>query len=78
MKDLARRSNDYDENDFRCALKVLDRIYARRTHGIVVIRGGAGSELIPSSTRQPGGADPILVGQGNDDTGSKTMVNELR
>jgi hypothetical protein len=47
VKDLARRSNDYDEDDFRVGLKVLDRIYARRTHEIVVIRGGAGAELTP-------------------------------
>ena len=38
VKDLARRSNSYTEDDFRDALKVLDRIYARRTHGIVIVR----------------------------------------
>jgi hypothetical protein len=81
VKDLARRSNDYDKDDFTIALKVLDRIYARRTHGIVVIRGGAGAELTPSSTRGPegsGGPDPHVSIKGNDNTGSKTMVNELR
>ena len=78
MKDLARRSNDYDKNDFSAALKVLDRIYARRTHGIVVIRGGAGAELTPSSTRGLGGPDSHGSDRINDNTGSKTMVNELR
>jgi hypothetical protein len=38
VKDLARRSNSYTEDDFKDALKVLDRIYARRTHGIVIVR----------------------------------------
>ncbi len=78
VKDLARRSNDYDEDDFRSALKVLDRIFARRTHGIVVVRGGAGTELIPSSTR---GADEVtleLPEQRIDNIGSFTRVNELR
>jgi hypothetical protein len=78
VKDLARRSNDYNEDDFRVALKVLDRIYARRTHGIVVVRGGAGSELIPSSTRRIEIAGMKLPEKADDDTGSKTMVNELR
>ncbi len=51
VKDLARLSNCYTKDDFQSALKVLDRVYARRTHGIVIVRGGAGSEIIPSSTR---------------------------
>jgi hypothetical protein len=53
VKDLARRSNDYTKDDFHVALKVLDRIYSRRMNGIVIVRGGAGSELVPSSTRAP-------------------------
>jgi hypothetical protein len=77
-KDLARRSNDYNEDDFQDALKVLDIIHARRTHGIVVVRGGAGTELIPSSTRGSKEADLNAPEKGGDNTGSKTMVNELR
>jgi hypothetical protein len=81
VKDLARRSNDYTGDDYREALKVLNRIHARRTHGIVILCEGAGSEIIPSSTRPP-----KLVGQiasdkvvaPNDNTGSRTALNELR
>jgi hypothetical protein len=79
VKDLARRSNDYDEKDFMDALKVLDRVYARRTHGIVIMRGGAGSELIPSSSRS--GHDEASSGPADergDDIGDMTAVNELR
>ncbi len=57
---------------------MLDRIYARRTHGIVVVRGGAGTELIPSSTRGADGATSESREQETDNTGSITRVNELR
>ncbi len=81
VKDLARRSNDYTGDDYREALKVLNRIHARRTHGIVILRGGAGSEIVPSSTRTPKLAGQIVstkVVAPNDNTGSHTAVNELR
>jgi hypothetical protein len=81
VKDLARLSNNYTPADFTKALKVLDRIYARRTHGIVIVRGGAGTEVIPSAGRQlpeetsgPGDQQCEVV----DDLGSLTKINELR
>ncbi len=58
VKDLARRLNEYTAKDFKDALKVLDRIYDKRTYGIVIMRGGAGSELIPSSSRNELVGDP--------------------
>ncbi len=51
VKDLARRSNDYAGPDYLEALKVLKRVYARREHAIVITRGAAGRELVPSSER---------------------------
>ncbi len=83
VKDLARKSNDYTEDDFRLALKVLDRIYARRTTGIVIVRGGAGSEIVPSSTRSST-VDTMMgttIGQStlpNDIIGELTGINELK
>jgi hypothetical protein len=81
VKDLARRSNDYTGADYNAALKVLNRIYARRTHGIVIMRGGAGSEIVPSSTRSPTAEDDSAVNDAdipNDDIGHSTSINELR
>jgi hypothetical protein len=81
VKDLARRSNEYSEDDFRDAMKVLERIYAKRTHGIVFFRGGAGKEIVPSSSRNgiqiSAGVNQDGV-QSGDDTGSKSIFNELR
>jgi hypothetical protein len=81
VKDLARLSNTYTAEDFNAALKVLDRIYSRRTHGIVIIRGGAGSELVPSSTRASTPLVPVVkehaISQ-MDNIGSVTEMNELR
>jgi hypothetical protein len=51
VKDLARRVNTYTEADYREAMKVLKRVYARKEHGIVITRGAAGKELVPSSSR---------------------------
>jgi hypothetical protein len=42
VKDLAGRSNEYTESDYQDAMKVLERIYAKRTHGIIFLRGGGG------------------------------------
>jgi hypothetical protein len=85
VKDLARRSNDYTKDDFNVAIKVLDRIYSRRMNGIVIVRGGAGSELVPSSTRAPQedtgfAIDPIAETYSPlvDDIGALTGLNELR
>jgi hypothetical protein len=49
VKDLARRSHGYTEDDYKDAMRVLERIYERRTHGIIFLRGGAGKEVIPSN-----------------------------
>jgi hypothetical protein len=81
VKDLARLSNNYTEEDFSSALKVLDRVYSRRAHGIVIVRGGAGSELVPSSTRDtssriPEERDHSLAQV--EDLGSIPGMNELR
>jgi hypothetical protein len=51
VKDLARKSNDYEESDYLAAVKVLKRVYARREYGIVITRGAVGRELVPSSER---------------------------
>jgi hypothetical protein len=51
VKDLARQSNCFGEEDYNRAIKVLQRIYERKDHGIVVFRHAAGREVVPSSTR---------------------------
>jgi hypothetical protein len=81
VKDLARRSNDYTESDYNDALRVLERIYARRTHGIIFLRGGAGKEVVPSNSRN--GIQISLPSKPgtpseDDDTESATGFNELR
>jgi hypothetical protein len=85
VKDLARRSNHYTLDDFKAALKVLDRIYSRRTHGIVIVKGGAGSEIVPSSSRAAQGDGDIMDNSGSgpglspdEDIGMPTEINELR
>jgi hypothetical protein len=81
IKDLARRSNSYTEEDYKVALKVLDRIYERRTYGIVILRGGAGTEIVPSATRDPEGESVVMDNSlrgGNDNTGDITVINEMR
>ncbi len=82
---MARKSNSYTAEDYAIALKVLDRVFARRTYGIVIVKGGAGTEIIPSSTRTPDGpdlksncTDGSEIPAVNDDTGSITTINELR
>jgi hypothetical protein len=81
VKDLARRSNSYTESDYNDALKVLERIYTRRTQGIIFFRGGAGKEIVPSDSRNgiqisvPIKSEKVST---EDDTGSMTEFNELR
>jgi hypothetical protein len=53
VKDLARKSNSFGEMDYLEGLKVLQRIYERREHGIVIYRHAAGRELVPASSRAP-------------------------
>jgi hypothetical protein len=81
VKDLARLSNCYTSADFNTALKVLNRIYSRRTHGIVIVRDGAGTEIIPSASRKSPAESQELVdhqGAAADDLGALTKINELR
>ncbi len=65
VKDLARRSNEYTEGDYREALKVLKRVNARKEYGIVIARGAAGKELVPSSSR-PGPSPLQAAGDASD------------
>jgi hypothetical protein len=51
VKDLAKRSNSPTLSDYQAAVKVLKRIYKRRSAVIVYKRGYAGRELVPSQTR---------------------------
>ncbi len=53
VKDLARKSNSFGEMDYLEGLKVLQRIFERREHGIVIYRHAAGKELVPASSRTP-------------------------
>jgi hypothetical protein len=53
VKDLARLSNSFGEEEYAMALKVLRRVFVRRHHGIVIFRHGAGREIVPSATRSP-------------------------
>lgn len=79
VKDLARRSNSYDENDYKDAMKVLNRIYEKRNQGIIFFRGGAGQEITPTSSRD--GAPVMMdIPRNNnvDDTGGSALgFNEL-
>jgi hypothetical protein len=72
-KDLARRSNSYGEDDYQEALAVLRRMSLRRDHGIIIRRGGAGKEIIPSSSRQPAAVSLVDTG-----TVIPDELNELR
>jgi hypothetical protein len=64
VKDLARKSNSFDGGDYTMALKLLHRISLRCDSGIVITRGGAGKELIPSALRPASDPDstPSAVG----------------
>jgi hypothetical protein len=72
VKDLARRSNVYTEVDYQDALKVLERIYKRRHQGIIFMRGGAGTEVVPSNSRNGISISDVT------DTGGDSVFNELR
>jgi hypothetical protein len=76
VKDLARRSNSYVEEDYKDAVKVLERIYERRMHGIIFLRGGAGKEIVPSNSRN--GISISQPALKNDNNGNTAEFNELR
>ncbi len=65
VKDLARKSNSFDEEDYAVALKLLFRVPARKYSGIIISRGAAGRELVPSAVRSPTLSDPA-----SDDSGA--------
>jgi hypothetical protein len=51
VKDLARRSNNFTPQDYDDAMYVLQRVIERKDYGIIYLRGAAGKETIPASTR---------------------------
>jgi hypothetical protein len=57
VKDFARLSNSFGEQEYLMAMKVLRRVFVRRNHGIVIFRNAAGRELVPSSSRVAVGPD---------------------
>ena len=59
VKDLAKRCNNYDIEDYKDALKVLDRIVSCKHYGILFKRGGANREFIPANTRLGGGLEGL-------------------
>ncbi len=71
VKDLARRSNEYTAADYKEAMRVLKRVFDRREHGIVITRGAAGKELVPSSSRPalPSHDEESLDSLSHDETG---------
>jgi hypothetical protein len=84
VKDLAKLSNCFGELEYQMAMKVLQRVFVRRNHGIVIFRHAAGREVVPSSTRDLAckdsgeNVDP-LVDVSDDDLESTiaTSENEL-
>ncbi len=58
VKDLARKSNSFDGDDYALALKLLFRISARQYSGIIISRGAAERELVPSAVRLPAISSP--------------------
>jgi hypothetical protein len=75
VKDLAKRCNKYDIEDYKDALKVLDRIVSLKHYGILFKRGGAHKEFIPSQTRFGGGFEDM--GTNVFSTGDQAQLNEL-
>jgi hypothetical protein len=78
VKDLARRSNNFTEEDYNDALSVLDRIRLQKDFGIIFRRGGAGREYVPACTRLGGGLDDLNdSNKGMYSTGDFADINEL-
>jgi hypothetical protein len=57
VKDLARQSNSFGEIDYLEGLKVLQRIFERQEHGIVIYRHAAGKELVAAYSRVSADSD---------------------
>ncbi len=77
VKDLAKRCNTYDIEDYNDALKVLDRIVSIKHFGILFKRGGAHKEFIPSKTRLGGGLEDLGTNANDFSTGDQAQLNEL-
>jgi hypothetical protein len=73
VKDLARLSNSFTETDYRDGLKVLQRIYERCEHGIVIYRHAAGKEIVPAASRSP---DPLITAHELGDMVGDLIQNE--
>ncbi len=61
VKDLARHCNNFDSSHYATAMKVLKRLYNRRSSVIRFQRGTAGRELVPSQFRPITPADIFLT-----------------
>jgi hypothetical protein len=75
VKDLAKRSNKFTMDDYKDAMKALDRIVQLKDFGIIFRRGAAASEYVPANTRLGGGFE-------NNETqpysiGDETRINDL-
>jgi hypothetical protein len=84
VKDLARKSNNFTNDDYKQALKVLQRLVDRKDLGIMYRKGGAGKETVPANTRLGGLEDKeviMLFTSGNTapySTGDSTSICELK
>ncbi len=76
VKDLAKRCNKYDMEDYKDALKVLDCIISSKHYGIIFRRGGAHKEFVPSKTRLGGGLEDLDENVFSS-TGDQAHLNEL-
>jgi hypothetical protein len=75
VKDLAKRSHKFTRDDYKDALKVLDRIYLLKDYGIIFRRGASGKEYVPAHTRLGGGLEngdalPYSIGD-------ETQINDV-
>jgi hypothetical protein len=84
VKDLARKSNNFTNEDYNQALKVLQRLADRKDLGIIYRKGGAGKETVPANTRLGGVVDDkevkMLLSSGAESysTGESTSICELK
>ena len=76
VKDLAKRSHKFTLDDYKDAVKSLDRIVQLKDFGIIFRRGAAGSEYVPANTRLEGGLENIDEIQPYS-IGDETQINDL-
>jgi hypothetical protein len=75
VKDLAKRSHKFTMDDYKDAMKALDKIYLLKDFGIIFRRGAAGKEYVPAHTRLGGGLENV---EGKSySIGDETQINEL-